>query len=493
MPETTTIAPEVVQAPVETDEFVETPEIEKPVQEVVEEPVEEVVPGGDVQELLDDPSLEPVEEEVVVEEPVEEVVVEEPDEDVQEAYEAYEDPGADEAYEAYEDPGAFEPSPPADEPVVGRRLLDHDPYRADYYDTCNCYGNYNNCECNGTAEDYGVEYEPPYGQPYQSPYQPPYQPPYQQPYQPPYQPPYQQPYQPQQPFFPPVQVPIVLPPPPSPIIPSPPPPPPPVVELPPDMNGIWYFAVRPLSKKESSLQTAALKSTNGESTMKESLAKSGINVITVLQARYAGPEIDGSLDVTRALDLDQLVGEGAESDEDSGLSAATIGIIVGCVAGGLALIALIIALLISHKRRSERKDRDSLTNQWKIERELAANESKRLSDISTQSSIQGSLRWTASQGNSFKTSTTMTRDELERRRSLRASASLATSQRLEDGSAMADQSPQKVSRLDSMRNALGLSRSTKKQSSGVGSPSSALGEATAESSQAPKWNLFTTK
>lgn len=256
------------------------------------------------------------------------------------------------------------------------------------------------------------------------------------------------------------------------------------------MNGIWYFAVRPLEKTESSLQTAALKSISGESKMKESLAKSGITVVKVLQTRYAGPEIGGSLDVTRALDLDQLVGEEADTEEDSGgLSAATIGIIVGCVAGGLALIALIIALLLSHKRRSASKDRESLANQWKMERELAEKESKRLSDISTQSSIQGSLRWTASQeSGSFKTSTTMTRDELERRRSLRANASLSTSQRLADGLAINDQSPQKVSRLDSMRNALGLSRSAKKQSSGVGSPSSALGEADAESSQ--KWNLF---
>jgi hypothetical protein len=82
----------------------------------------------------------------------------------------------------------------------------------------------------------------------------------------------------------------------------------------------------------------------------------------------------------------------------------------------------------------------------------------------------------------------MTRDELERRRSLRATSTAGTTQRINDGSAFETQ--RSPSRMDSMRSALGLSRSNK----GISSPSlsnrggsSALGDAEAEST---RWNLF---
>ena len=397
--------------------------------------------------------------------------------------------------------------------TYGRRMRSHDPNRADYVDDgCNCYGDYDNCECNGTADnkDYGCncygDYDncecngtaqDPYA--YDSPSPDPYA--YDSPSPDPYadgsENAYQDPNVQPSPLFPPMPVlpPPVLPPPP--VVPSPPPPPPPAVILPPDMNGIWYFAVRSLDKTESALQTEALKSATGEATMMESLAKSGITVAKLLQTRYAGPDNKGVLDVTSTLDLDQLVGEAAKTDDDGGMSGATIGIIVGCVAGGLALIALIVALLISYNKRSKSKDRDSLTNQWKMEREMAESESKRLSASSTKSSIEGSLRWTASQQNgSFRTATTMTRDELERRRSLRAASAAGTSQRLADGTAF-EPSPSKSSRLDSMRSALGLSRNSRGVSSpsrsgagGAGRTGSAISDAEAESK---RWNLFSKK
>ena len=356
-----------------------------------------------------------------------------------------------------------------------RRLQSHDPYRSEYQD-CSCYGDYENCDqCDysgGKYGNYGYNSPDPYG--YNSPDPYGYFP-YAQPSPPPFRPPFRPPVQPRPPVVP--------------VVASPPPPPPAAVELPPDTVGIWYFAVRALDKTESQLQTSALKSIQGEATMRDSLVASGITSAKVLQTRYAGPEIGGVLDVTQALDLEQLIGEEASDADSGGVSGATIGIIIGCIVGGLILIALLVALIMSYNKRKKGKDRDSLTNQWKAEREMAEAESKRLSAASSKASIEGSLRWTASQQNgSFKTATSMTRDELERRRSLRAASTAGTTQRINDGSAFETQ--RSPSRMDSMRSALGLSRSNKGKSSPSLSNrggSSALGDAEAEST---RWNLF---
>jgi len=388
-----------------------------------------------------------------------------------------------------------------------RRLQSHDPYRSEYQD-CSCYGDYENCDqCDysgGKYGNYGYNSPDPYGYNSPDPYRynspdpygynspdpygynspDPYgynspDPygyfPYAQPSPPPFRPPFRPPVQPRPPVVP--------------VVASPPPPPPAAVELPPDTVGIWYFAVRALDKTESQLQTSALKSIQGEATMRDSLVASGITSAKVLQTRYAGPEIGGVLDVTQALDLEQLIGEEASDADSGGVSGATIGIIIGCIVGGLILIALLVALIMSYNKRKKGKDRDSLTNQWKAEREMAEAESKRLSAASSKASIEGSLRWTASQQNgSFKTATSMTRDELERRRSLRAASTAGTTQRINDGSAFETQ--RSPSRMDSMRSALGLSRSNKGKSSPSLSNrggSSALGDAEAEST---RWNLF---
>ena len=222
--------------------------------------------------------------------------------------------------------------------------------------------------------------------------------------------------------------------------------------------------------------------------MKSSLEKSGITSVQVLQTRYVGPEKDGVLDVTQKLDLDQLVGDQSTDDsssDSSGISGATIGIIVGCVAGGIALIALVITLLLSHNRRSQKKDKESLTNQWKLERELAEAERMKL-DQAKRPSIHGSLRWTAAQDAGF---TTMSRDELERKRELRKMESHSVSQRLSEASVM-EPAP-KSSKLESMRNALGLGKTTpqsQRSKASFGSPSSAAEDADIESKR--RWNVF---
>jgi hypothetical protein len=253
-----------------------------------------------------------------------------------------------------------------------------------------------------------------------------------------------------------------------------------------------FAAEHPLDKTQAELVKKALESATGEALMKESLEKSGISSVQVIQTRFVGPEKDGVLDVTKKLDLDQLVGTEASNEEssteDSGIDGTTIGIIVGCVAGGIALIALVITLLLSYNRRSQKKDKDSLTNQWKLERELAEAERMKL-DQENRPSLHGSLRWTASQSSGYMT---MSREELDRKRELRKEDSLAASRRLSSPPSL-DRSP-KPSRLESMRNALGLGKSTnaspeKDQSSiTFGSPTSAADEADVESKR--KWNVF---
>jgi len=250
-----------------------------------------------------------------------------------------------------------------------------------------------------------------------------------------------------------------------------------------------HAAQHPLDSSQTEQMSKALQSTLGEETMKSSLEKSGITSVQVMQTRYVGPEKDGVLDVTQKLDLDQVVGDQSTDDsssDSSGISGATIGIIVGCVAGGIALIALLITLLLSHNRRSQKKDKESLTNQWKLERELAEAERMKL-EQAKRPSIHGSLRWTAAQDAGF---TTISRDELERKRELRKMESQSASQRLSEASVM-EPTP-KSSKLESMRNALGLGKTTTPQSQRTKapfeSPSSAAEDADIESKR--RWNVF---
>lgn len=235
-----------------------------------------------------------------------------------------------------------------------------------------------------------------------------------------------------------------------------------------------------------------MKSTAGQEAFKRSLEKSGITSVQNLTTRFLGPEKNGILDITKFVDLNNFEVDPStdnESSESSGMDGATIGIIVGAVAGGIALIVLFIALLMSYNRRNSKKDKESLTSQWKREREIAEAESMKL-DQANRPSIYKSLRWTAAQDAGF---TTMTREEIDRKREMRKADSLSASQRLSQPSFM-EPTP-KSSRLDSMRNALGLNKSKlfgspKPQESGSNlySPSSATDEVEVESNR--KWNIF---
>ena len=236
----------------------------------------------------------------------------------------------------------------------------------------------------------------------------------------------------------------------------------------------------------------ALKSSTGEEILIQSLKKSGVSSVQNLTTRFVGPEKEGMLDITKVLDLSIVEAEESTNDDSSGSSGidgATIGIIVGAVAGGIALIALFVALLMSCNRRNNKKDKESLTSQWKREREIAEAESMKL-DQANRPSVYKSLRWTAAQEAGF---TTMSRDELDRRRDIRKIDSLSASQRLSEQPVM-EPTP-KSGKLESMRNALGLNKTKlfgspkpQESESNVYSPSSAIDEAEVESNR--KWNVF---
>lgn len=236
----------------------------------------------------------------------------------------------------------------------------------------------------------------------------------------------------------------------------------------------------------------ALKSPTGEDILIQSLKNSGVSSVQNLTTRFVGPEKGGIIDITKILDLSMVEADQSTEDEasgSSGIDGATIGIIVGAVAGGIALIALFVALLMSCNRKNDKKDKDSLTSQWRREREIAESESMKL-DQASRPSVYKSLRWTAAQEAGF---TTMSREELDRRRDMRKIDSLSASQRLSQQPAI-EQTP-KSSKLESMRNALGLNKTKlfgspkpQESESNVYSPSSAIDEAEVESSR--KWNIF---
>lgn len=264
------------------------------------------------------------------------------------------------------------------------------------------------------------------------------------------------------------------------------------------MNSLIYYqyfhyaAQYPLDDNQTKEMARALKSATGEEILIQSLQKSGVTSVQNLTTRYLGPEKGGVLDVTKILDLSIVEAEEStnnDSSNSSGIDGATIGIIVGSVAGGIALIALFIALLMSCNRRNSKKDKESLTSQWKREREIAEAESMKL-DQANRPSVYKSLRWTAAQDAGF---TTMSREELERKREMRKIDSLSASQRFSQQPVL-EPTP-KTSRLDSMRNALGLNKSKmfgspkpQDSESNVNPPSSAIDEAEVESTR--KWNVF---
>ena len=266
------------------------------------------------------------------------------------------------------------------------------------------------------------------------------------------------------------------------------------------MSSLCLFAAQLLITPEQQQQmTVAMKeatSINGNQEFKGYLEKSGISWITVSELRHLGPETDGQLVVTPYIDVidigatntPQPVPESDNSDESSSIDGATIGIIVGSVAGGLAVIALVVALLISNSRNSGKKDRDSITEHWKLERELAEAERVKL-ESESKPSLNSSLKWSSAREAGMMT---LTQSDLEHRREMRRAESLATSQRLAT-TPVIDYTA-KPSKLDSMRSALGLGKGTPSKKSqgsitfGTPQPDNATAEIDVESKR--KWSPF---
>lgn len=255
-----------------------------------------------------------------------------------------------------------------------------------------------------------------------------------------------------------------------------------------------------ITPEQQQQMTVALKeatSVNGNQEFSGDLEKSGISWITVSELRHLGPETDGMLVVTPYIDVTDIgatntpqpVTESDDSDDSSSIDGATIGIIVGSVAGGLAVIALVVALLISNGRKSGKKDKDSITEHWKLERELAEAERVKL-ESESKPSLSSSLKWSSAREAGMMT---LTQSDLEHRREMRRAESLAASQRLATTPSIDFTS--KPSKLDSMRSALGLGKSTSSKQSqmssitfGTPQPDNATAEIDVESKR--KWSPF---
>lgn len=210
----------------------------------------------------------------------------------------------------------------------------------------------------------------------------------------------------------------------------------------------------------------------------KSLQASGITSATDVELRYIGTAPDGYLDVTKRLTGD-VFGAAAPvppaPPSGSSMSSATLGAIIGGVCGGVVLFALVAALFVSYRRKGKKQEREALTNQWKMERQLAESEKIKLAAAGAAGALgpSGSLRRSAAHDAGM---VAMTRDDLERQRSQRrAESSAIASDLAARREAPTPPPPAKGSKLDSMRAALGLNKLTsmrsKKGSSGSAGPS----------------------
>lgn len=218
---------------------------------------------------------------------------------------------------------------------------------------------------------------------------------------------------------------------------------------------------------------------NGDGNFKSSLQRSGMSNLGVIELRALSPAINNQIDVTPVVELTApdavSQSSGTDDSSSSSMSGATIGIIVGAVAGGIAIIALVTTLLISHSRRSESKDKESIVSQWKLERELAEAEKMKLEN-ENRPRVQGSMRWSSAKEPGF---TTSSRDDLARKTEIRRAQTRNISERLASGYSITEPKP---SKLDSMRNALGLGKSTSsEQASPLTQVATAHDEASVES------------
>lgn len=112
---------------------------------------------------------------------------------------------------------------------------------------------------------------------------------------------------------------------------------------------------------------------NGTQAFVKSLQAQGVTQAATAELRYIGTAAEGYIDVTKRINEDVFGPVSvAPPPPPAGnkLSTSTmIGIIVGVV-GGVCLLALIVALFVSHSRRGKRAEREKLSQQWKLEREL---------------------------------------------------------------------------------------------------------------------------
>lgn len=170
--------------------------------------------------------------------------------------------------------------------------------------------------------------------------------------------------------------------------------------------------------------------------------------VTSVDLLYSGV---GDIILGASSGMDPLFGAGAvpppDSSDDGGGDSLSLGAIIGITVGVAcaAIIVAAIAVFVSSKKRRRNKDINSelLTHRWRLERELAE-----------------------SQRAKYANSRNMTLEDLERQRTLRRSQTANahknyTSGSVDvssggDGAGTTPQSSKSMSRLDSMRSALGL-------------------------------------
>jgi hypothetical protein len=178
------------------------------------------------------------------------------------------------------------------------------------------------------------------------------------------------------------------PPPFSPVPVAPPSMPPPSLPPPPkgpQTDGIWYFAVAPLTYGMQILTGNALATdmqAGSSGLLVHSLKASGIE-LTGVELRYFGNASNGQMDLSNSLQGIIFAAATpsqtpAPSPSSGGMSGGTIGAIVGGVVGGLVLLTAVVAFFVLRNRKSRGDRKDSLSQKWKAEREKAEAERMRL-------------------------------------------------------------------------------------------------------------------
>jgi hypothetical protein len=198
-----------------------------------------------------------------------------------------------------------------------------------------------------------------------------------------------------------------------------------------------------------------------------------------VELRYIGRAPTGEIDLTKRVTGDIFAAATASGKAPpSSLSTTTIAIICGCVAGGAVLVAALVALGVSRRKRGGKAEKEALSHRWRAEREMAeaarvdlatggAGEGKLASAISrARSSAPGRSPGGYVPGGVPSPGAGFSRDDLETKRSARMlqTSALASSLsvRQQEAAAAASTPPpasaEKAGRLDSMRAALGLDR-----------------------------------